>query len=250
MAQGVPQAVKLVARTRPLPVRKQVLYEHHRALLTSSPLVLFLRPGDFSAHEWRSIRAQLAQVPPPPPSPSSSTPSSSSSPPAPTDAGLTLTLLRPGLLPALLRDPASPLSASLDTTFLASPSHLAGPLAVLTAPSLHPPTLARALALVQSVSRTPKADAPPPAAGAPPLERLGVLSALVERAAADPARTDAVAKLPPLEVLRAQLVGLISAPGSRIAGVLGARAQEVGRTLEGFKLGLEEQQQGAKGAEA
>ncbi|BGP43399.1 hypothetical protein JCM10449v2_007434 [Rhodotorula kratochvilovae] len=248
MAQGVPQAVKLVARTRPLPVRKQVLYEHHRALLTASPLVLFLRPGDFSAHEWRSIRAQLAQLPPPPPSPSSSPSSSSSS--SPPDAGLTLTLLRPGLLPALLRDPASPLSASLDTTFLASPSHLAGPLAVLTAPSLHPPTLARALALVQSVSRTPKADAPPPAAGAPPLERLGVLSALVERAAADPARTDAIAKLPPLEVLRAQLVGLISAPGSRIAGVLGARAQEVARTLEGFKLGLEEAQQGGKGAEA
>lgn len=162
-------------------------------------------------------------------------------------APLSLTVLRPGLLPALLRDSASPVSQALDASHLGSPSHLQGPLAVLTAPSVDPPTLSRVLSLVQTFSRTPKPDSVPLPAGTPPLERLSLLSALVDRTAADPARTAQVAKLPSLDVLRAQLVGLISAPGSRIAGVVGARAGELARTLEGFKLGLEE---GAKGGAA
>ncbi|GJN93986.1 hypothetical protein Rhopal_007049-T1 [Rhodotorula paludigena] len=237
-----------VARTRPLPARKQLLYAHHAHLLQASPLVLFLRPGEFSAHEWRQIRAQLAAVPPPPPSPAphastSTAPAPAPAPtPAPADDGLRLTVLRPGLLPALLRDAESRLSG-LDLAHLAQPSHLEGPLAVLTASSLHPPTLARVLALVRAFSRAPKPNAPPPAPGAPVDERLAVLSALVERQAADPERTVAVSKLPPLDVLRAQIVGLVSQPGSRITGVLAARAGDVARTLEGFKVGLEQQQQ-------
>lgn len=56
----------------------------------------------------------------------------------------------------------------------------------------------------------------------------------------NPGETAEVAKLPSLDVLRAQIVGLLSAPGSRITGVLGAKAREVGRTVEGFKVGLEQ----------
>jgi len=244
-------APKVVPRTRPLPLRKQVLFRQHEHLLTANPLVLFLRPSDFSAHEWRALRANLAQLPPSPsPSPSSSSSSSSStSSSSSSPAPLSLTVLRPGLLPALLRSPTSPVARALDPTHLASPSHLQGPLAVLTAPAVDPPTLARVLALVQTFSRAPKPDSPPPAPGAPPQERLALLSALVDSQAADPQRTHAVAKLPTLDVLRAQLVGLVSAPGSRIAGVVGARAGELARTLEGFKLGLEGAQGGAKEAE-
>lgn len=36
------------------------------------------------------------------------------------------------------------------------------------------------------------------------------------------------------------MVGLLSAPAGRISSLLGQRAQEVGRTLEGFKEGLKE----------
>ncbi|GAA5923099.1 hypothetical protein JCM3775_007436 [Rhodotorula graminis] len=228
-------APKVVARTRPLPLRKQVLFRQHEHLLTANPLVLFLRPSDFSAHEWRALRANLAQLAPSPATPSSS---SSTTSPAP----LSLTVLRPGLLPALLRDPNSPVSRLVDPTHLASASHLQGPLAVLTAPSVDPPTLSRVLTLVQTFSRTPKPNSPPPAPGssAPPPDRLALLSALVDQRAADVARTHAVAKLPTLDVLRAQLVGLVSQPGSRIAGVVGARAGELARTLDGFKLGLAE----------
>ncbi|GAA6055272.1 hypothetical protein JCM3770_001519 [Rhodotorula araucariae] len=207
-----------VARTRPLPLRKQLLYAHHRHLLASSQLALFLRPAAFSADEYRQLRAQLPQ-------------------------GLTLTLLRPGLLPALLRDHPAPASW-VDTTYLADPSHLQGPLAVLTADTLDPPTLAKALALVRHVSRQPPPNAPPAPEPAQ-LDRLAVLSALVEHTAADPARADHVSRLPPLDVLRAQLVGLVAAPASRIARVLGARATDVARTLDGFRQGLADEQQAA-----
>ncbi|GAA5912341.1 hypothetical protein JCM8208_003331 [Rhodotorula glutinis] len=230
-------APKVVPRTRPLPLRKQLLFRQHEHLLTANPLVLFLRPSDFSAHEWRALRANLAQLPPSP-VPSSSSSSSSSPSPSP-PAPLSLTVLRPGLLPALLRSPSSPVALALDPTHLASPSHLQGPLAVLTAPVVDPPTLSRVLALVHTFSRTPKPDSAPPAPGAPPVERLALLSALVDRQAATVERTHAVANMPTLEVLRAQLVGLVQAPGSRIVGVVGARAGELARTLEGFKLGLE-----------
>ncbi|GAA5866490.1 hypothetical protein JCM8547_000641 [Rhodosporidiobolus lusitaniae] len=251
-ASAVSTAPK-VARTRPLPVRKLLLFRQHQHLLTSNQLVLFLRPGDFNAHEWRDLRAQLAALPPALPADLSSSSSSSSSSSADSPSSdLKLTLLRPGLLPALLRNPPSSSSSSsspLDSALLAHSSHLKGPLCVLTSPSLHPPTLSSVLKLLTKFSRTPPPNAPPPAADAAPLDRLSVLSSLVEHRAVDAARTQKIAELPPLEVLRAQIVGLLSAPGSRITGVLGARAREVGRTVEGFKVGLEEQANGRKKAD-
>ncbi|GAA5956739.1 hypothetical protein JCM21900_002167 [Sporobolomyces salmonicolor] len=250
-----------VARTRAVPVRKQLLFAEHEHLLTANDLVLFLRPGDFTAQEWRALRGQLAAAAP-------------AAPADPHEHQLKLTLLRPGLLPALLRSasasafasasasaststesgPASSSSsvlASLDLSHLSTASHLSGPLAVLTSSSLHPPTLSRVLSLLQTFSRTPPPNAPPPAPDAPPLERLELLSSLLEKSqAATPQRTKEVGDLPSLDVLRAQIVGLLSAPGARITGVLGARASEVGRTLEGFKKGLEEHPKGPAEAEA
>ncbi|GAA5934416.1 hypothetical protein JCM1841_000916 [Sporobolomyces salmonicolor] len=254
-----------VARTRAVPVRKQLLFAEHEHLLTANDLVLFLRPGDFTAQEWRALRGQLA-------------PAAPATNADPHQHQLKLTLLRPGLLPALLRSasasatasatasasasaststesgPSSSSSsvlASLDLSHLSTASHLSGPLAVLTSSSLHPPTLSRVLSLLQTFSRTPPPNAPPPAPDAPPLERLELLSSLLEKSqAATPKRTKEVGDLPSLDVLRAQIVGLLSAPGARITGVLGARASEVGRTLEGFKKGLEEQSKGPAEAEA
>ncbi|GAA5979392.1 hypothetical protein JCM11641_005021 [Rhodosporidiobolus odoratus] len=223
-----------VARTRPLPTRKQLLFREQQHLLTTNQLVLFLRPTDFSSHEWSQLRSQLSLSALPSPSPSPSSSSSSSD--------LKLTLLRPGLLPALLRSASDSFSSPIDLTHLASDSHLKGPLAVLTSSQLHPPTLAKVLTILSKFSKTPPANAPPAAPDAPPLARLAVLSSLVEARAADPEKTVKIGQLPPLDVLRAQIVGLLSAPGSRITGVLGARAREVGRTLEGLKAGLEEAQ--------
>ncbi|GAA5959364.1 hypothetical protein JCM3765_006580 [Sporobolomyces pararoseus] len=225
MQSSTPRLAGLVARTRPLPPRKQVLFAEHQQLLTSNDLVLFLRPGDFSAQEWRTLRSQI-----------STTSSSPSSP------GMKLTLLRPGLLPALLRNQqqtSSSSSPSLDLTHLSQPSHLSGPLAVLTSQTLSPPLLSKVLKLVAQFSKTPAPNSPPPAPNAPPVERLSLLSSLLEkRIAATKERTVEIGKLPELDVLRSQLVGLLGMPASRIVGVVGARGREVGRTVEGFKEGL------------
>jgi len=70
-----------------------------------------------------------------------------------------------------------------------------------------------------------------------------LLSSLLEkRVAASRERTKEVGKLPELEQLRSMIVGVLSAPGSRITGVIGAQARQVGRTVEGFKVGLEDGQ--------
>lgn len=249
------------SRQRAFPAAKALAFREQQHLLTNHDLVLFLRPGDFAAHEWRQLRQQIAAVPPPPPSPSATAQEAAS----PVN-DLRLTYLRPGLVPAVIRDlerqqqlrqsrtaaaaaegsssSSSAPPAAIDTSYLADQSHLSGPLAAVTAQTLHPPTLLRVLALLRRFARTPPPNAPPPAPDAPPLERIKVLSSLLERhTAADPHRTAAVAQLPAIEVLHAQLVGLLSAPGARISGVLSARASDLARTLEGFKVGLEEAQQ-------
>lgn len=255
------------SRQRAFPAAKALAFREQQHLLTNHDLVLFLRPGDFAAHEWRQLRQQIAAVPPPPPSPSATAQEAAS----PVN-DLRLTYLRPGLVPAVIRDlerqqqlrqsraaategssssSSSAPPAAIDTSYLADPSHLSGPLAAVTAQTLHPPTLLRVLALLRRFARTPPPNAPPPAPDAPPLERIKVLSSLLERhTAADPHRTAAVAQLPAIEVLHAQLVGLLSAPGARISGVLSARASDLARTLEGFKVGLEEAQQAQQQAQA
>ena len=248
-AAGSTTTTKVVARTRPLPLRKSVLLASHQQLIQSNPLVLFLRPGDFSATEWRELRAAIAALPAPPPPQISS--AEDTTPPSSSGNKPKLTVLRPGLLPALLRESSSSSSAA-DLSLLSNRSHLSGPLAVLTAPSLHPPTLRALLHLLHQFSLLPSRNAPPvdpkakakDSTAAPPTERLEVLSALFDAQAASPQRVQQVAQLPGLETLRAQIVGLLSAPGARITGVLQARGAEVGRTLEGFKVGLQEQQQG------
>ncbi|KWU44374.1 hypothetical protein RHOSPDRAFT_34165 [Rhodotorula sp. JG-1b] len=245
--------VQAAGARRTFPTAKALAFREQAHLLTHNDLVLFLRPGDFAAHEWRTIRQQIAAVPPPPPS----TPASSEEGSIPTAAEgnqLRLTYLRPGLMPAIVRSLQQQRTEGTtvpDTSLLADASHSSGPLAALTAPTLHPPTLLRVLTLLQTFSRTPPPNAPPPPpapvkgkdAEGPPavVERLKLLSSLLDQTtAADPDQTTKIANLPPIGVLHAQIVGLLSAPGARITGVVSARASELARTLEGFKLGLEE----------
>lgn len=58
--------------------------------------------------------------------------------------------------------------------------------------------------------------------------KLGVMGKTVLQ----PADVAAVAELPPLDTLRAQLVGLLQTPGTRIAVVLGAPASQLARVVK------------------
>ena len=220
-------------RTRPLPQRKQVLFQHHVHLLTSSPAVLFLRPGHFSADEWRALRQGIAALPPSSPTSAEAGSGSSAEPAKPK-----LTLLRPGLLPALLRSEELAAGAKFDLSLLSDKSHLVGPLCALTLPELSPPTLHKLLALVNKASSTPAPGADPNTPKDDVPARLALLSSLVEQRALDPAGTARVSLLPGLDQLRAQIVGLLSQPAASLAGVLGARGRDLARTLMGLEEGL------------
>lgn len=197
--------------------RKSLLFKAHARLLLNSPLALFLRPSDFSAQEWSSLRASLQAV----------------------DPHAKLTVLRPGLLPALLR---SARFSHLDQTQLSQ--HLQGPLAVLTLPTLHPPSFSKLLSTLDTVSTTPGPKEPPPDPKSKKpktvTQRLALLSTLIHGRALDLPATHHIAKLPPLPVLHSQIIALIGGPSRSIAGILAARGQQVARTLEGYKQGLEQ----------
>ncbi|KAJ4485589.1 hypothetical protein J3R30DRAFT_3440645 [Lentinula aciculospora] len=70
---------------------------------------------------------------------------------------------------------------------------------------------------------------------------LKVMGALVEGKVLLPARMQEVSKLPTLDTLRAQIVGLLTAPSAQLAAVLNqASGGQLARTLEGFKKALED----------
>lgn len=137
-----------------------------------------------------------------------------------------------------------------------------GGLAVLTLPHLNPPqlnavlnTLSRAVPpripktaaeieqerkLAEAAfvpGRRPKRQRPEP------IPELKLRGALIEGRLMGVREVQEVAKLPTLETLRAQLVGLISAPSAQITAVLSqASGGKLARTLEGLKKSLEEGQ--------
>jgi hypothetical protein len=72
---------------------------------------------------------------------------------------------------------------------------------------------------------------------------LKLLGALIDGRVLSAQGIQAVSRLPTLETLRAQLVGLLSAPTAQLAAVMSqASGGKLARTLEGFKKCLEEGQ--------
>jgi len=119
---------------------------------------------------------------------------------------------------------------------------LKGPVAALAYPSLDPPVLA---ALLRVLDRALPRSAPPPSQDASarvkPPPRIHLLAALVEGQVMYEPRIRETAKLSDLETLRAQIVGLLSAPAGQIRGVLEqARGGRHVRLLESYRKGLEE----------
>lgn len=137
-----------------------------------------------------------------------------------------------------------------------------GGLAVLSFPELNPPQLNAILTtLARAVPpRVPKTEAQleqerkdaadayvpgrrPKGQKPPPVPELKVVGAIIEGKFYGTSAVQDVAKLPTLDTLRAQIVGLLSAPGAQLAAVLSeASGGKLARTLEGLKKSLEEGQ--------
>lgn len=70
------------------------------------------------------------------------------------------------------------------------------------------------------------------------------MSSSLEGRAFDPAGTKAVGNLPGLDTLRAQILGLISAPSRNLVTLLGASGRQLARTLQGYEEGLKIKEEG------
>lgn len=250
---------------RVFPDRKAFQFNWYTRMLNEAqtkPLIIFHRE-DFTAERLRKLRADLHTTtqkikrPATLPSLSDPTPAPAEPYPAPT-----LTVVRSSIFGAALRDYAN--FTSTDMAMLdRMTDDVHGGYAVLSFPELSPPYLAGVLrALERAV------PPPPPVAPVDPKQpkkdpthpgrkekrfkpiltpTLRVVGGIVEGRVLLADSVKEVGKLPTLDVLRSQIVGLLSAPGMQLAGVLNSAAGgQLARTLEGYKLSLEEEQNGGE----
>jgi ribosomal protein L10 len=245
--------------------RKQFLYNQYLRFLETSkecPLI-FLQHDKFSITRLTKLRKDIAAAtsrkggfapsllnPGPTPLTPSNDPSITTPP--------SLTVIRTSIFGAALRN-----YAAIDAKTAKDISNtVENGLAILSLPSLDPPTLNAILNALQksappskpgeekkaSSSKKPSTDDPDFVPGrrvkrVKPTRtpELTVMGALIDGKVFRAPAVHDVATLPTLDTLRAQLIGLISSPANQIAGILGqASGGQIARTLEGFKKGLED----------
>ncbi|KAF9225327.1 hypothetical protein BS17DRAFT_591941 [Gyrodon lividus] len=237
--------------------RKSFLYNQYTHMLEASQNapIIFLQHKDFTARRLQTLRREIELAD------SRFTPSLASPSPTPVLAGPPkLTIMRTSIFGVALRDFA-PLDAE-KTPQLAK--LVDGGLAVLTLPSLNPPQLNAIIRAIDRAVPPKKAKTQEvevkhkkgkeedsdfiPGRSVPKVKptltpELKVLGALIEGRVYSAAGVKDVAKLPTLDTLRAQIVGLLSSPAMQLAAVLSeASGGKLARTLEGLKKGLEEGQ--------
>lgn len=237
--------------------RKTYLYNQYARLLEeshSTPMI-FLEHVDFSALRLITLRREIAAAAlkhtVPAPSLSSPTPVPAVSPDLPT-----LKIMNGTLFGVVLRD-HKPVDAHIAESIS---KMVSGGFAILTLPDLNPPQLKAVLRIMSRLVPPRKPKTPEDIKKAKeeaeknfipgrklkrqrpvPVPNLKVVGALIEGRIFQAEGVRSVADLPTLDTLRAQLVGLISAPATQLAGVLSeASGGRLARTLEGLKKGLEE----------
>ncbi|KIJ66422.1 hypothetical protein HYDPIDRAFT_166651 [Hydnomerulius pinastri MD-312] len=236
--------------------RKTYLYNQYTRMLQASdnaPLI-FLQHKEFSAQRLQTLRREIESAN----SRFSTTLTSPSPAPAPT-VPPKLTIMRTSIFGVALRE-----FAALDAENTNQIAKLVeGPFAVLALPSLNPPQLN---AIIRALDRAvpkkvveeqenvkPKRGKEDDSDFIPgrPMQRirptltpeLKVMGALIEGRVFSATGVQDVAKLPSLDTLRAQIVGLLSSPAMQLAAVLSeASGGKLARTLEGLKKGLEEEE--------
>ncbi|KAG9313956.1 hypothetical protein JVU11DRAFT_4730 [Chiua virens] len=242
--------------TRRYGERKTFLYNQYTRMLTQSTdaPILFLQHKDFTARKMQDLRREIELAS------ARFSPSLASPSPVPAEPP-SLTVMRTSIFGVALRD-----FAPIDADKTREIAQLVeGGFAVLTLSSLSPPQLN---AIIRAMDRVvpPKkqgkeAEAKPnkgkgreedsgwiPGRPVPKIRpvlspELKVMGALIEGRVFSSIGVKDVAKLPPLDTLRAQIVGLLSTPAMQLAAVLSeASGGTLARTLEGFKKGLEEDQ--------
>ncbi|KAI0307622.1 hypothetical protein B0F90DRAFT_1675353 [Multifurca ochricompacta] len=238
--------------------KKTFLYHQYLRLLEStahSPLI-FLQHNKFSVPRLIKVRKEIVQA-----ASRHATPTPSLANPGPnalqtTPALPTLSVIRTSLFGVALRDFA-PIDAKTSEEIAQT---IQGGLVVLSLPVLNPPQLQ---AIIRALERSVPKPKPPTAeelkqaaaleAQDPPnpgrrvkrsrkihKPELTLMGALIDGRVFKAEGVNQVAKLPTLDTLQAQIVGLLSSPGTQLAAVLNeASGGKLARTLEGLKKSLE-----------
>jgi ribosomal protein L10 len=201
--------------------RKSALHAEYSSTIQDSPFFLILGHENFSVAKFTTLRKELAKI-----KPSKDVPLNQ--PPA------RLSVIRHAIFGAAIKS-AQPRALPLV-------SNVQGPAAILAFPSLDPPHLKSVLRVIdRSIPKSSQAqgqDGPKP--------KLQVLGAYAEGRVFQLEGVKHLSTLPTLDTLRAQLVGLLSAPAAQLAGVLDqARGGRLSRTLEGLRMSLEEKEKDA-----
>jgi large subunit ribosomal protein L10 len=211
--------------------RKAFLYSYYTHLLRRSEVVLLFQHANLSVSESNALRSAIAAIPVPAPA----------SPEAEAEAkaeAARLTIARTGLLAPVVRA-VQPEGAKLS-------AHLEGQTALITCPSLSPKYVSSILAAIDRVMKKAKKDEDPKSKTPVKQPAFTLTAGVLEgNRLLTPEAVREVAKLPELDVLRAQLVGLLETPGRQLVGVLTqAGGGALVRTLQGLEQGLKDQEEG------
>ncbi|BEI81660.1 hypothetical protein CcaverHIS002_0208200 [Cutaneotrichosporon cavernicola] len=208
--------------------RKAFLYDYYAHLLKRSQLVLLFKHENLSVPMSGNLRFAISKIPVPRPAS------------LPQDQELekaTLTITRTGILAPVVRavQPEADLSPLLE-----------GPTAVITCPSLSPKYVKTMLAAIERVIKASQKD-DDPKKGPVAQPAFTLLAGVLEgKTLLNPAQVADAAKLPELDQLRAQLVGLLEMPQRQLLGVVQqAGGGSLVRTLQGLEETLKEKEGGA-----
>lgn len=207
--------------------RKTYLYDYYTHLLQTSQLVLLFQHDNLSVSDLQKIRQGMAKITPPP---SSSSSSSSSETVKPTPRA-SLTILRTGILSALTRHQSIPFPK------------LKGQTALLTSPTLSPKYMSQILTSIQrTIKKNQREGTKDQLVKQPELKLL--FGYMEGRQLLEVGDVDKLGKLPDLDGLRSQLVGLLEMRGRELVGVLGqAGGGGLVRTLQGRQNDLKGESQ-------
>lgn len=241
--------------------KKTFLYNRYSRIFEESGTapIIFFQHSEFSIPRLIALRREIAAAASkhatPPPSLASPTPAPANAE-APRPELPKLMFINSAIFGVVLRE-----QAPKDSSIAKDVAELADRgMCILTLPELNPPQLNAVLKIMSRLVPPRKPKTPEeieaarkelektfvPGRGVrkfkpDPVPNLKVLGALIEGRVFKAAGVQDVAKLPNLDTLRAQLVGLISAPATQLAGVLSqASGGKLARTLEGLKKSLEE----------
>lgn len=225
--------------------RKSHLHAQYARLLESNEVLLLVRYDNVNVNTLGRLRREVTSLA------SKLSPKTILNPsPSPSSPSPAITFIRPGVFTASLRTRFN------EATVQRAAKTLRGSSALISARELNPPQLAQLIRLVDRTVPHVKNEPPPPPVRkgpinpddleeAPPKQKaapsIKLIAGVVENKFFLVEDLVTISKLPTLQTLHAQIVGLLSAPAAGLARALRTAAGGgLLRTLQGFEKGLEE----------